>query len=195
MGIGGPLMRRAVFLDRDGVVNRAVIHNGRPHPPRNVSELEILPQVPEALSRLRAAGFLLIVVTNQPDVARGTTTRESVEEINTKLAAHLPLDALLTCYHDDAEDCACRKPKPGLLFQARDRFSIDLSRSFMIGDRWRDIEAGIKAGCRTVFIDYHYDEPRPAAGCLDFCCASLDEAASWILSPSEEQEAQCPSNS
>jgi D-glycero-D-manno-heptose 1,7-bisphosphate phosphatase len=193
MGIGGPLMRRAVFLDRDGVVNRALIRNGRPHPPRNVSELQILPQVPEALGRLSAAGFLLIVVTNQPDVARGTATRESVEEINSKLSANLPLDALLTCYHDDAEHCDCRKPKPGLLFQARDRFSIDLSRSFMIGDRWRDVEAGINAGCRTVFIDYHYDEPRPAAGSLDFSCASLDEAASWILSPSEEQEAQCPS--
>lgn len=181
-------MRRAVFLDRDGVLNRAFVRNGTPHPPRNASELEILPRVLEALTRLRAAGFLLVVVTNQPDVARGTATRESVERINSELTANLPLDALFICYHDNADDCTCRKPKPGLLFQARDALCIDLSRSFMIGDRLGDIEAGSRAGCRTVFIDYHYQEPRPGRDSFDFTCGSLDEAASWILVPSEKQK-------
>ena len=187
MGIGDPVMRPAVFLDRDGVLNRAFVRGGKPHPPQTMSELEILPEVPEALTRLRAVGFLLVVVTNQPDVARGTITSEKVHEINAELLAQLPLDTILTCYHDEADDCACRKPKPGLLLQARDAFDIDLSRSFMVGDRWKDIEAGRNAGCRNIYIDYHYDEDRPAPDSVDFTCASLNEAANWILSPSERR--------
>ena len=187
-------MRHAVFLDRDGVLNRAFVRDGKPYPPRDVNELEILPRVPKALTQLHAAGFLLVVVTNQPDVARGTAARESVDRINAELLAKLPLDTILTCYHDEADDCACRKPRPGLLFEARDVFAIDLSRSYMIGDRWKDIEAGRNAGCRNVYIDYNYNETRPAHACVDFTCASLNEAANWILSPSEQLEVQCRSN-
>jgi len=177
-------MRHAVFLDRDGVINRAFVREGKPYPPANLSELEILPGVAEALTRLRVAGYLLIVVTNQPDVARGTTPRPTVDAIHAALLTRLPLDTVLTCFHDDADRCDCRKPRPGLLYEARDSFDIELSRSFMVGDRWRDIEAGANAGCRTVFIDYHYDEPH-GSGRLDFVCASLDEAATWILTPTE----------
>jgi len=175
-------MRRAIFLDRDGVLNRAFVRNGKPYPPQDVSALEILPLVPEALERLRSAKFLLIVVTNQPDVARGAVTKDDVERINSVLKAKLPLDDFVTCYHDDADNCICRKPKPGLLLQARDKFGIDMARSFMVGDRWRDIAAGSKAGCQTVFINYHYNETQPEPGSFDFSCASLDEAVSWILS-------------
>jgi D-glycero-D-manno-heptose 1,7-bisphosphate phosphatase len=173
-------MRRAVFLDRDGVLNRAFVRAGKPYAPRDVSAVEILPGVPEALLQLRAAGFLNIVATNQPDPARGITPRTTVDAIHDMMQATLALDAVMVCFHDDGDRCDCRKPRPGLLLQARERYGLDLARSFMIGDRWRDIDAGINAGCRTVFIDYHYDEERPLER-ADLVCGSLEEAAEWIL--------------
>ena len=172
------VMLRAVFLDRDGVINRAMIREGRPYPPGSVAELEILPGVAEALGKLREAGFLLIVVTNQPDVARGMQTRENIEAIHARLLAELPLDEIMTCYHD-GDSCECRKPKPGALLDAKRRCSIDLEHSFMIGDRWRDIEAGQRAGCTCVFIDYGYNERQPDGPFIRV--SSLAEAADWIL--------------
>src|SRR6185436_14383127 len=107
--------RRAVFLDRDGVINRAIVRAGRPHPPASPAEFEILPGVPAALQRLKSAGFWLVLVTNQPDVARGTQTRAGVEALHASLRARLPLDDIRVCYHDDPDGCECRKPAPGLL--------------------------------------------------------------------------------
>ena len=124
----------AVFLDRDGVINRAVVRNGRPYPPAGVEDLEVLPGVLEALARLKAAGFALVVVTNQPDVARGSQTAETVAAIHRRLEALLPLDEFRVCCHDDADGCDCRKPKPGLLKRPP---LYDLRRSFIVGDRWR----------------------------------------------------------
>jgi D-glycero-D-manno-heptose 1,7-bisphosphate phosphatase len=181
VGIGK--VKRAVFLDRDGVLNRALVREGRPYPPASVDELEILPGVPEALDLLHQAGYLLVVVTNQPDVARGTTTREAVEAIHAHLAARLPIDEFHTCYHDDREDCACRKPRPGLLIQAAADLSVNLAQSWMIGDRWRDIDAGHAVGCRTILIDYGYRERAPASP-PDAKLGSLREAADWILAKS-----------
>ena len=140
-----PVKPARVFLDRDGVLNRAVVRDGQALSAGGVDELEILPGVPEALARLKAAGFALVVVTNQPDVARGTTTREAVEAIHARLAAMLPLDEFRVCFHDDGDGCDCRKPKPGLLIGCRPLH--DLGRSVMVGDRWRDVEAGRRAGC------------------------------------------------
>jgi GDP-mannose 4,6-dehydratase len=177
----GPAMasRRAVFLDRDGVLNRAPVRAGRPGSPTSLEDVEVLPGVAEACARLRAAAFLLIVVTNQPEVARGRLSRDAVEAIHNYLRRQLPLDDIRVCYHDDDAGCECRKPKPGMLLAAAREWGIDLGRSFMVGDRWRDIEAGRRAGCRTVFIDYGYDEPRPDA--MDFETDSLPSAAEWIL--------------
>jgi D-glycero-D-manno-heptose 1,7-bisphosphate phosphatase len=127
-------MRRAVFLDRDGVINRAVMRDGRPYPPASLGEVEILPGVLDALTALRDAGFMLIVVTNQPDVARGTTSRAVVEEINTHLAGHLPIDEFRTCYHDSGDGCDCRKPLPGSLVAAAKQHGIDLGNSYMVGE-------------------------------------------------------------
>jgi transaldolase len=151
----------AVFLDRDGVLNRALIREGKPYPPRTQEELEILPGVKESLQRLRLAGYRLIVVTNQPDVARGTTPRAQVEAFNAWLAERLPLDGFRVCFHDDGENCSCRKPKPGLLLETAAELGLDLPGSWMIGDRWRDVEAGQRAGCRTVWIDAGYREKGP----------------------------------
>ena len=135
-----------MFLDRDGVINRAVVRDGMPHPPATLAELEILPDVPEALRELKGHGFDLVVITNQPDVARGTQTRDAVGGINRKLASTLPLDDIFVCYHTDQDNCSCRKPKPGMLLDAARKYNIDLSVSFIVGDRWRDIEAGKNCG-------------------------------------------------
>ena len=167
-------MRRAVFLDRDGVINRAIVRDGMPYPPANLNELEVLPGVPQALKKLHEENYLLIVVTNQPDVARGKAKKEDVENMNSQLLSMLPLDDIKTCYHDGKDGCLCRKPLPGGLIEAAKEHDIDLSKSFMVGDRWRDIEAGQSAGCRTFFINYRYTEKQPEAP--DFIVSSLLEA-------------------
>jgi D-glycero-D-manno-heptose 1,7-bisphosphate phosphatase len=167
-----------VFLDRDGVINRAVVRDGKPHPPDSIEELEVLAGVPDALLKLRSAGFRLIVVTNQPDVARGTQTREAVEAIHARLTAELAVDEVVACYHD-GDACECRKPKPGALFDAAHRHGVELERSFMVGDRWRDIEAGQRAGCRCLFVDHGYAEQQPAGSFVRV--SSLAAAADWII--------------
>lgn len=183
MGVGGQAAgvtrRRAVFLDRDGVLNRAVVRGGKPYPPASAAEVEIVPGAAEALRQLKDAGFVLIVVSNQPDVARGTASRNDVERINAHLAERLPIDRFIMCYHDSGDGCDCRKPRPGMLLAGGREFGVDMAASFMVGDRWRDVEAGIAAGCRTVFIDYGYDEKRPEA--CDFRVSSTPEAAKAIL--------------
>jgi D-glycero-D-manno-heptose 1,7-bisphosphate phosphatase len=173
-------MHRAVFLDRDGVINRVVLREGRPYPPASVGDFEILPGVPEALAALKAAGFRLIVATNQPDVARGTQRREVVEAIHDLLRRTLPVDDVRVCYHADRDGCGCRKPLPGLLLEAARDWGIDLPSSFMVGDRWRDMEAGRAAGCRTLFVQAHYAERQPDRP--DATVASLREAGDLILS-------------
>jgi D-glycero-D-manno-heptose 1,7-bisphosphate phosphatase len=151
--------RRAVFLDRDGVINRPFVREGRPFPPRNLGELQILPGVREACELMRKLGYLLIVATNQPDVGRGTISRETVDEMHRSLLEQLPIDRVSTCFHaGNGVPCGCRKPLPGMLLRAAEEFEIDLASSFMIGDRWRDVDCGFNAGCRTFFIDWGYRE-------------------------------------
>ena len=174
------MTKRAVFLDRDGVLNHAIVRDGRPFPPSSIAELQIVPGARKALEDLRAAGFLLIVVTNQPDVARRKQKKEAVEQMNAFLRTELPLDEIKVCYHDEGDGCACRKPAPGLLTDAAREKGISLEESYMVGDRWRDIEAGERAGTRTVFIDHHYQERRPLHP--DAATGSIAEAARWIIS-------------
>jgi D-glycero-D-manno-heptose 1,7-bisphosphate phosphatase len=145
-------MNRAVFLDRDGVLNRALCRDGVSIPPENLDELEVLSGAAEACRVLRDAGYVLVVVTNQPDVARGRQRRVMVEAINRAVLSEVGVDDLRVCYHDDVDECECRKPAPGMLLAAARRWNVDLSSSFMVGDRWRDVEAGRRAGCRTVLI-------------------------------------------
>lgn len=171
--------RVAIFLDRDGVLNEAVVRDGKPYPPDTADELRITPDAPSALAELKSFGALLIVVTNQPDVARGKQTAEAVEAIHRRLQEALPVDDFLSCFHDDSDDCACRKPRPGLIIDGARRHRVDLSRSFMVGDRWRDIDAGRAAGCRTIWIDRGYRERGPSRA-PDATVTSLGEAAKWI---------------
>ena len=181
------MSRGAVFLDRDGVLNRTYVHGGTPHPPRSAETLEILPNVALGLRALRARGFPLVVVTNQPDVGRGATTRSEVERIHERLKRELDLDAVFACFHDDAAGCECRKPRPGLLLRAAADLGLDLSTSYMVGDRRSDIEAGRSAGCRTFFVDCGYRESPPrgyrerAPVDYDYRVASLFEASQIIL--------------
>jgi D-glycero-D-manno-heptose 1,7-bisphosphate phosphatase len=152
---------RAVFLDRDGVINRPLIRAGKPYPPATLDEFEILPGVREACQLLKKLGFLLVVATNQPDVGRGTLAREAVETIHAWLLQQLPIERVMTCFHGGAaygDPCECRKPQPGMLLQAAEAFKIDLAKSFMIGDRWRDVDCGFNAGCKTIFLDWDYEE-------------------------------------
>jgi D-glycero-D-manno-heptose 1,7-bisphosphate phosphatase len=178
MGVDTAVSRRAVFLDRDGVINAAVVRDGKPYAPQDVAALEILPGVAAALEQLGRDGFVRVVVTNQPDVARGSQTRERIEAIHDRMRRELELDAIYACFHDDDDRCACRKPMPGMLLDAARALDLDLASSFMIGDRWRDIDAGIAAGCRTVFVNHHYQERQPTT--FDAEVASLAEAAAWI---------------
>ena len=173
-------LKRAVFLDRDGVVNTAEVKDGKPYSPADAASLRIPEGAGEALSRLKQRDYLLVVVTNQPEVARGNQTRRAVEEMNRRIRAELPVDGVLTCYHDDDDNCDCRKPKPGLILQAAQQYGIDLTKSFMIGDRWRDIDAGASVGCKTILIDFGYRERAPVST-PDYRARTLLEAADWIL--------------
>lgn len=175
--------RPAVFLDRDGVLNRPMIRDGCPFPPEQIEDFEVYPRVAEGCAQLIAAGFLLIVVTNQPDVGRARQSREAIEAMHERLRAAVPaLDGIEVCYHAGArhgEPCDCRKPKPGMLLRAAANLQIDLGRSFLVGDRWRDVNCAHAAGCRAVFIDHGYREvlrEKP-----EFIVGNFSEAVGVIL--------------
>jgi D-glycero-D-manno-heptose 1,7-bisphosphate phosphatase len=172
-------MKKAIFLDRDGVLNAAVMINGIPTPPRNLEEVVLLPGAFEAINLLRRKSFEIVVVTNQPDFSRGNASMSEILEINNYLRTQLNIQHFYTCFHDDFHNCDCRKPKPGLLKKAAAELDVDLQSSYMIGDRWRDIEAGQVAKCQCFFLDYGYHEKFPD---LPFTqVSSLIEAAHLIL--------------
>jgi D-glycero-D-manno-heptose 1,7-bisphosphate phosphatase len=175
----GPHRRPAVFLDRDGVVNRPIMVAGRPSSPASVDELVLMPMVAEACETLRLAGLLLVVVTNQPEVARGTLAAETLDGMHQELRRQVSVDAVLTCPHDDGDGCNCRKPAPGLLLQAERTWQVEMGLSVMVGDRWRDVEAGRAAGCATVWVRHRYRERLPASP--DLTVNSLFDAVPWIL--------------
>jgi len=156
------IKRRAVFLDRDGVINKPVVREGRPYPPAEVKDFELYEDVVAGCAQLKAIGYLLVVVTNQPDVARGAQTRATVDVMHRKMLDALPQIARIeVCWHAGAawaDPCDCRKPQPGMVLRAAKALNIDLTQSFLIGDRWRDVDCGHGAGCRTVFVDRNYSE-------------------------------------
>jgi D-glycero-D-manno-heptose 1,7-bisphosphate phosphatase len=173
--------RRAVFLDRDGVINKPVFRDGRPCAPRQVSEFAIEPDVEPSLRRLRAAGFLLFVVTNQPDVARGQLPVETLRAMNEKVMATLALDEIKVCPHDDGDECNCRKPRPQMLLDLAGDYNLALDESYIVGDSWKDTQAGKAAGCNSIIIDRTYNHDDPA----DYRVANISSAVNLILRQSE----------
>jgi D-glycero-D-manno-heptose 1,7-bisphosphate phosphatase len=178
---------RAVFLDRDGVLNRALVRNRKPYAPRSLGEFRLLPGTAEAVRELKSVGFLIIVVTNQPDVGHGLTTPQTLAAMHARLSERLPVDAILVCPHRQDAGCACRKPKPGMIHQAETDWGINVRRSYLVGDRPTDIVAGRAAGLYTVFLDRGYAEPlleRP-----DATVGSLRQAVRKILAREASMEA------
>ena len=172
-------MKRAVFLDRDGVINANLERNGRPVAPTTLAEFQFLPGVVESVQRLKQGGYLIVVITNQPDVADGRTARSTVDAMHDLVRSKLAVDDIRVCFHRDTEGCACRKPKPGMILDAASDYGIDLARSYVVGDRWRDVAAGRAAGCMTFFVDYGYKQDGPNVP--DKVVKSLLEAAALIL--------------
>jgi D-glycero-D-manno-heptose 1,7-bisphosphate phosphatase len=173
------------------VINRTTVRGETPYPPMSVSEVEILRGVSDALNRLADRHLPLIVVTNQPDVARGAQTKQTVEQINTAIHQHLPmLTAFYVCYHDTPDKCECRKPGPGMLLQAAVEHDIDLSRSYLVGDRWSDIAAGAAVGCKTFLLDVPYSQCHRCTP--DHIVADLTDAAERILSLIDAEDVNLP---
>jgi D-glycero-D-manno-heptose 1,7-bisphosphate phosphatase len=150
--------KKAIFMDRDGVINKVLLNNGHPFSPRKLDEFELLPNVKEVLNSFKEMGFINIIVTNQPDIARGLMKIEELNSMHTLIKKRLPIDDIYVCTHDDSDNCSCRKPKPGMLLDAAKKWGIDLNRSFLIGDTWKDMEAGKAAGCKTILIDAPYNK-------------------------------------
>lgn len=176
MGINKRL--KAVFLDRDGVLNESIVKNGKPFPPDSVKELIIPKNLKENLEILKKNNFLLIMITNQPDVARGTKNKEDVEEINNYLKQHLKLDDVYCCFHDDIDNCDCRKPKDGMIKMATKKWNINTAKSFLVGDRWKDIKCGMNAGLKTFLLEKNYDEIRVEP---DFTVSNFNEIIIIII--------------
>ncbi len=172
-------IKKAIFLDSDGVLNVAILKDGKPVAPTTLAEFNIPTEVKPSLDRLKAAGYLLICVTNKPDIERGLMTQAAVDAICNKMRVDLPLDDIFICYSETSD---CYKPKAGLLLDATKKYNIDLTKSYMIGDRWRDVEAGQNAGCKTIWIDRRYPEDKKPSPPADRTVYSLTEATEWILS-------------
>ena len=169
----------AVFLDRDGVLCRTTVCNGKPYAPQHLKDFILLPNAYRSVKLLKQLGFKVIVVTNQPDIGNGLVSSKVVDDMHRKLYAKTKVDDIFMCAHRQDEGCNCRKPKAGMLFAASDKHGIDLKRSFMVGDRTGDIKAGQEVGCRTIFIDRRYKEPRPSK--TDATVKSLQSATVFIF--------------
>lgn len=179
---GGGGSRRAVFLDRDGVINRVVFRCGRPASPRNIRELVIEPGVSDALELLACSGFRIFVATNQPDLARGLLPPEEHAAMLAQLYGELPmLERIMVCPHDDRHHCGCRKPGPGMLLTLSRQEGLELASCWMVGDSARDVDAARLAGCRSILLERFYN----AGVRADYRSETLLEAVGIILSASD----------
>ena len=183
---------RALFVDRDGVINEVTaVAGGSPRSPLSVDELDIVPDAAAALRRAHDAGYVVVVVTNQPDIARGTTTARAVREIHELMAAALPIDAFYCCPHDTDDGCTCRKPGPGMLVDAAREHSLDLGHSWLIGDRWVDIAAARAAGVRAVLVERPWSWEPTSSGSApiglapDARAADLGSAIATVLAEAQ----------
>ena len=177
------MTNRAAFLDRDGVLVETLVRDGRAHAAVTLADFRISPDAPTQVARLKAAGLRPIVFTNQPELARGTLSPGVLDRMHARLRAAVEIDDILVCAHVDRDGCACRKPRPGMLETASRRWAIDLSASFVVGDRWRDVDAGRAVGCYTVLIERPYSECREA----DVRVPDLPAAVDAILARAKDR--------
>ena len=170
---------KAIFLDRDGVLNEVVYHKGinKPSSPWMIDEFKFIKGIEETLLLLKENNDKLFVITNQPDIARKNIKNGVTEKINQKILEKLPIDEIRICPHDDSDQCNCRKPKPGMIMDLVENYNIDLDKSYLIGDGWKDIQAGYQAGCKTILIEKLYNKEVTA----DFSAENLDSAKDIIL--------------
>ncbi|MBF0288345.1 MAG: HAD family hydrolase [SAR324 cluster bacterium] len=172
------MKNKAILLDRDGVINHSIVIGGKPYPPPTMAEFQFTEAIQETLEILKKANYILVIFTNQPDVGRKTQSLQQVEMFHQHIQVTLPIDQIYACFHDNSDQCDCRKPKPGMLYQAQKDWNIDFSRSYVVGDRWRDIDAGNEVGCQTIWIDYGYDEELHSQP--DFTVQSVQEISKII---------------
>ena len=173
-------MKKAVFLDRDGVLSKTSLINGKSIAPRTLEDFKLYSDSAKAVSRLKSAGFMVFVITNQPDIGNNLISTSILKKMHTKLIKKTNVDKIFVCTHRKDENCFCRKPKPGMILNAAKKYKIDLKRSFLVGDRASDIEAGQKANCKTIFLDKKYREKAPIKQEATF--SNLKEATQYILS-------------
>ena len=178
------IKNKAIFFDRDGVLNEVKLIQNKPHPPQIVDELVFMSNARNSILKLKKKGFYLLCVTNQPDYERGKQKKEIIEEFNEKVKTFFCLDEIFTCWHSKDGICNCRKPLPGLINTASSIYNIDKSKSYLIGDRKKDIISGLKAGCKTIFIDYNYNEEKPLKA--NYFANSTIDAVQWILTESQK---------
>jgi D-glycero-D-manno-heptose 1,7-bisphosphate phosphatase len=171
------MSQRTIFLDRDGVINKIVFRDGKPGSPRHLDEFDLETGVDALLSRLRAAGYKLFVVTNQPDVARGVLGAKTLQIMTDRILEKLLVDGVRICPHDDRDTCDCRKPRPGMLVKLAQEYDLDLRESYLIGDSRKDTLAAERAGCRSIILDRSYNQGVAA----DRRVADLAEAVDVIL--------------
>lgn len=173
-------MNKAIFLDRDGVINKTIFRMGKQRAPYSIEEFDFFDGVQESVEAFKIAGYLIIVVTNQPDVSRGWVTKNQVDLINNLVQKTLGVHEVLSCFHDNQDNCTCRKPRPGMLLSAAEKWDIDLSKSFMVGDRLSDVDAGLRAGCKSILISKTIVKDQ--AIIAHHQCIDLAQAAQWIIS-------------
>ena len=162
-----------------GVLNSTRVENGRPFAPTHFKDFHLFKEALATTVALKKAGFLLVVVTNQPDVGNGITDCSEVKKMNEHLIDVLPIDRVKVCFHSQTDDCYCRKPRPGMLIETIEEYDIDPYRSFMIGDRWSDVQAGNAVNCSTIFLERGYSEQKQFSA--DYVCRNLTEATTYIL--------------
>jgi D-glycero-D-manno-heptose 1,7-bisphosphate phosphatase len=168
---------RAVFFDRDGVVNKIILRDGKPFSPRTLEEFIFAEGIQKTVSVLKRNGYKAILVSNQPDIARGHVTQDVLDQMTRRLSQEILFDDVFICPHDDDDHCACRKPKPGMILEAAAKWKIDLRGSYLIGDTWKDMEAGKTGGCKTILLDAVYNQDVRS----DFRVKSLTEVVGIIL--------------
>ncbi len=172
-----PIKNCAVFLDRDGVINEVVFHDSdKPSSPWKFEEFKLVSEIKRPLDEISSMGYYLFIVSNQPDISRGYIEAGTIEKINNIIYEHLPIQEILVCPHDDKHNCYCRKPRPGMLIELSKKWGIDLKTSFLIGDNWKDIEAGKAAGCTTILLDKPYNQAVKA----DYRVTNLEEGVNLI---------------